>query len=319
MNKLYRIMPKKLSKWVYLHKNKPMIMNWSDKEREKALAAKYKREMGREVDFNNPRLFTEKLQWYKLYFDHPDLSRIVCKYEFKSYIKEKLGEGHTVPLIGAWTSVEDIPWKDLPDTFVFKSNCQSDGRCIKFIKGKAHYNFEELKAELNEWLDPRKTLVNSFCRAYYGVTPMIIAEEYLENVADQLYDYKLFCFDGQITMIYTATEHFTSSDGHSRITFYDLDWNKQNIHYGEHRMDDVPKPMHLDQMIEYARILSKGFPFVRVDFFDTDEKLYLAEMTFYPGGGYSSYSGDVERNFGEKFILPSKDPLGRMYRYDLNY
>ena len=33
------------------------------------------------------------------------MTRIVDKYEFKNYIKEKLGDGYTVPLLGVWDRV----------------------------------------------------------------------------------------------------------------------------------------------------------------------------------------------------------------------
>ena len=35
-------------------------------------------------------------------------------------------------------------------------------------------------------------------------------------------------------------------------------------------------------MLEAASILSKGFPFVRVDFYIVGEKVYFGEMTFTP-------------------------------------
>ncbi|GHU68155.1 hypothetical protein FACS189413_04390 [Bacteroidia bacterium] len=42
-------------------------------------------------------------------------------------------------------------------------------------------------------------------------------------------------------------------------------------------------------MIDYARILSKGFDFVRVDLYDTGDKVYFGEMTFTPHGGLLRY------------------------------
>ena len=318
---LKRFIPRRLSTYRYL-RHHPMPMNLSDKEREEGVKKLYERKMGRKLDFSNLRRFTEKLQWYKLYYYHPDLSRIVCKYGFKNYVAEKLGEGHTVPLIGAWSKVEDIPWDKLPDRFVFKSNCQSDGNFIKFIKSKDECSFDEIKQELRNWLNPRKTLLNSYCRAYYDVTPMIIAETYLQSVEDQLVDYKLFCFSGKPRLFYAGSNHFHYREDGTldyAVSFYDTDWNKMNYAYGDHRVVDIPKPKHLNTMLEYATILSKDFPFVRVDFFDTDEKLYLAELTFYPGGGVTSYSNDLDEKLGDMFILPRRRTFGHKYRLDLTY
>ena len=109
----------------------------------------------------------------------------------------------------------------------------------------------------------------------------------MANFEDQLYDYKLFCFNGEPYCVYVAQDHF-GKDG-SHISFYDLDWNKLDVRYGKHILGDAEKPKHFDQMVEIAKKLSKGFPFVRVDFFDTDEHVYVAELTFAPGGCVTQY------------------------------
>lgn len=94
-------------------------MNWSDKKLENELSNKYRAIFGKTINFKNPEGFIEKLQWYKLYYDNPDLGRIVCKYNFKNYIAEKLdSEDYTIPLYGAWKKVKDIDWDLLPNSFV---------------------------------------------------------------------------------------------------------------------------------------------------------------------------------------------------------
>ncbi|MBR3640515.1 MAG: hypothetical protein IKN53_00615 [Oscillibacter sp.] len=298
-----------------------MEMNKTDEEREKGLAKLYFRKTGKVLDWNNLALFTEKLQWYKLYYDHPDLGRIVDKVGFKSYIAEKLGAEYVIPLIGAWTRVEDIPWETLPKSFVLKGNLQSNGKSILIVKDKDEIDYQALKPELETWLKPQNTLIASFCRAYYDTTPMILAEEYKENVAGDLFDYKIFCFNGKPECAYAVCEHFSVEDtiNDYPITFYDLDWNKMDVRYDDHPNKDMPKPKHFEEMIRVSEILSKDFPFVRVDFFDTDEKLYLSELTFYPTGGYARIPIEMDKAWGEKFILPPKTPLGRKFRTDFRY
>lgn len=297
---------------------KPFPMNWTDEEREYGLANLYFKKTGKNLDWDNLSLFTEKLQYYKLFYSNPELSRIVDKVEFKKYIEERLGEGgHTIPLIGAWSSVDDIPWDDLPNTFVLKSNCSSDGRYIRIIKDKNTENFTDLKEEMKEWIRPQNTLIASYCHAYYDVTPMILAEKYEESIEGQLFDYKVFCFSGHIECLYAASEHFTVDDyvNDYVVSFYDVEWNQLNIKYENHPNRNVPRPQHLEEMVALAKELSGGFPFVRVDFFDTPDKLYLAEMTFYPGGGFNRYHpSDIDEKWGKLFILPPAKVLGRKYR-----
>lgn len=263
----------------------------------------YKQRQGYTFDINNPRTFTEKEQWYKTRFTRPDLVRYVDKYLFKELIAEKLLGGKTIPMYAAWTSIEDMRkgWEALPEKFCLKSNLQSDGNYIKVIE-KSKTNLDELCKETEEWLKPKNLLIHSFCSAYYKAVPRIIAEEYMESVKDQLYDYKFFCFDGEPYCVYAATEHF--QDDHYPISFYDLEWNMLDVQYGEHRKEFIPKPLHFEEMKEIAKKLCQGFPFIRVDFFDTQDKLLMAELTFYPGGGLTPYHPQsFNEKMGELFDL----------------
>lgn len=265
----------------------------------------YKRHMGYSFDINNPILFTEKLQWYKVFYSRQDMENITDKYLFKFYIKEKLGDGYTIPVYNAWTNVDSLEkdWASLPEEFVLKANLQSDGRNIMVIHHKSKITFLKIKKKLKAWLDVRNTLANSFdCNTYKG-TPRILAEEYMANFEDQLYDYKFFCFNGEPFCVYVAQDHF-GKDG-SHISFYDMEWNKMDVKYGNHIVGDAPKPKHYDEMVEIAKKLSVGFPFIRVDFFDTDDKLYVAELTFNPGGGVTKYHPEsFNKKLGDLFKLP---------------
>lgn len=281
------------------------VCDWSQEKLIKGVMNCYRRHMGYSFDINNPVLFTEKLQWYKVFYTRPDMENITDKYLFKLYIKEKLGDGYTIPVYNAWTDVEALEkdWDSLPEEFVLKANLQSDGRNIMVIHHKSEIVFSKIKKKLKAWLDVRNTLANSFdCNTYKG-TPRILAEEYMANFEDQLYDYKFFCFDGQPFCVYVAQDHF-GKDG-SHISFYDMEWKKMDVKYGNHIVGDAPKPKHYDEMVEIAKKLSVGFPFIRVDFFDTDDKLYVAELTFNPGGGVTKYHPEsFNKKLGDLFKLP---------------
>lgn len=265
-----------------------------------------------ECNFENPIFFTEKIQWYTFNYHNPLCPYIVDKVTFKDYIKQKLGDGCTIPLIGSWKTVEEFErdWftDKLPKEFCLKSNLQSDGRCIKIVHDKDSICFADLKEEVREWLKPENTCINSLARNFYESTPQILAENFMSNYKDQLYDYKFFCFNGEPYCMYVATEHFDEGGNKNfyPILFYDLNWKKMDVKYGNHPNDaDVPEPEHYKEMITYAKILSKDFPFVRVDFFDTAEKLYLAELTFNPGGGFTPYYPiEFNKQLGDLFVLP---------------
>lgn len=267
----------------------------------------YEQVMGYTFDWDHPVLFTEKLQWYKLNYRNDSLCNAVDKYLFKDYIKTRLGDRYTLPLYGVWETEEDFKrgWAKLPREFVLKSTLQSDGKFIKIIHDKEKVEFDALVKEVTAWFNPKNTLINSFCRAYHNAIPRVIAEEYMSQVDNQLYDYKFFCFSGKPHCIYVATDHFPGQLSH--ISFYDLDWNRRDVRYGEHPNCEVDKPKHYAEMLEISKKLSVEFPFVRVDFFDTEEQLYVAELTFYPGGGLTPYHPEsFNRELGDLFILPER-------------
>lgn len=83
----------------------------------------YKQKQGYTFDLDTPRTFTEKIQWQKTRFKRQDIVRYVDKFLFKQLIKEKLGDGFTIPMYGAWTNVNDFrnAWDSLPEKFCLKS------------------------------------------------------------------------------------------------------------------------------------------------------------------------------------------------------
>ncbi len=315
-----KVVPQSLvNSLVQLYK-KPYIMNKSPKEREEILRKAYYRATGKTIDFGNVKTFNEKIQWLKLYWDHPDLSKVVCKYNFKQYIAEKIGSEYTIDLLGVYSTIEEIDWNALPNQFVLKSNSSGDGVGVKIIRDKSACDIDELKKEMAEWLKPRQTLINSFCRAYYDVTPLIVAEKYVEQENGQLYDYKFFCFNGKPEFAYVAIDHF-SEEGKlgepSKISCYSLDWERMDVRYGNHKQNNVPAPKRLKDMIEISEKLSREFPFVRVDFFEVNDDIFVSELTFYPGGGFAQLSDEIQKCWGDKLKLPRKRVFKRKIRKDL--
>ena len=89
----------------------------------------------------------------------------------------------------------------------------------------------------------------------------------------------------------------------------DLQWNRVSLLNGEEKTLErqFDKPKNLSKMLDYARILSKPFPYVRVDFYEVDGKLYIGELTFTPYGNIMTYYKDeVLEYMGNKLILPKK-------------
>ena len=69
----------------------------------------------------------------------------------------------------------------------------------------------------------------------------------------------------------------------------------------------MPRPLHLDEMLSAAGILSKGLPQARVDFYEVDGKLYFGEITLTSSSGLNLfYNEDFRLQLGRLTILPNK-------------
>ena len=80
--------------------------------------------------------------------------------------------------------------------------------------------------------------------------------------------------------------------GTLRFNYYDMEFNKLSYSRTDHPANySIPddRPAKLDEMIEYARVLSHDFKLVRVDFYEVDGIVYLGELTFTPGAGLFTY------------------------------
>lgn len=234
------------------------------------------------------------IQWIKLYYEDPVMSRCADKVLFKEYIKEKLGEGYTAKTYDVWETAEQVNLRDVPEQCAVKSNCSSDGCNIMLITDKRKVDIDKAENEIRmNWFDRLKLHTNSFANYYYKVKPKVYIEEYLEE-AD---DYDVLCFHGEPKFIYVKTEHF--NNGINRevgypMSFYTTDWKYIDAKYKEiPTQKDIHKPPHLEEMLEISRKLSKEFPFVRVDFFENGGKLYIAEFSFAPWAGLRAYEPEA--------------------------
>lgn len=69
----------------------------------------------------------------------------------------------------------------------------------------------------------------------------------------------------------------------------------------------MPRPKSLDTMLKVASVLSKGFPEVRVDLYEVDNKPYFGELTFTSAGGFNDfYTPDFLKILGDLTIIKEK-------------
>lgn len=235
------------------------------------------------INLKDPKTFNEKLNWLKLYFRLPIMRKLVDKYEVKEYVSKKIGKEYIIPTLNVWYSFDAIDIKDLPNKFVLKG--AHDSSSVVICKNKATFNLEHFRSRLESSL--QSDLFNWGREWPYKDLPKrIIAEEMLED-PHGLMDYKFFCFNGYVRCFKIDFDRFSNH----RANYYDRDANLLGI--GEvvcpPDIREFKMPDNLGKMIQLSEKLAEGFPFVRVDFYNVNGKIYFGEMTFFPASGFGLF------------------------------
>ena len=274
------------------------------------LRIKFQKKMGYPLDLKNPHTFNEKLQWLKLYDRNSQYVTMVDKYEAKRYMAEKVGWEYIIPTIGIYSCFDDINKNDLPDSFVIKTTHDSGG--VVICKDKTKLNWDSTRKIIEE------SLKNNYFYTgrewpYKEVPHRIIIEEFLSDGTDEVIDnWKFYSSYGNIFAFYV-----TKGGGHSknlRMTYFDINRNVLPVRNSLYPncIGKIKFPGNLDKMIELAKKLSAGFPFIRVDFYNVNEKIYLGELTFYPGNGWEPIiPAEYDRLWGNEIMLPKKESRNR--------
>jgi len=223
-------------------------------------------------------------------------TRLSDKFAVREYVKECGLERILVKLYGVWKDASLIDFSRLPSSFVLKPNHGSGN--IVLVNDKTQLDVNKVVKQLNRDLKHTYGELEGG-RHYYGIKPVIIAEEMLYNDSESakystsIIDYKIWCFNGEAHYVWTCCNR---NDDSTQVMTYDRDWNMRpefsifNKYYS--KALPLPRPKALDQMLQVAEILSKPFPVVRVDLYNLDGKIYFGEMTFTSLGGLMDFYTD---------------------------
>lgn len=122
------------------------------------------------------------------------------------------------------------------------------------------------------------------------------------------FDYKFHCFNGVPDNVMVCTDRYT---GNTKFYYFNQEWDllKYNGNGINPTKDfSLPKTGKLDEMFEVAKILSKDIPYLRVDLYYEDDRIYFGELTLYPCAGFDS--GLLEQTdllFGNKLCLKTSN------------
>lgn len=258
---------------------------------------KYFLRKGRIINLKNPRLFTEKIQWLKIYDCTPIKTQLADKIAVREWVKGKIGEKYLKKVYGIYEKYEDIDFSKLPEEFVIKTNHGCNMQLLVIEGGKPD---KSQKVRFNNFLKVNYAYKSGYEMQYKDIKPLIFTEEYIKNFhplcqnssdfsdyRPELFEYLIFCFNGEPKLILFASGKRTDK---ICCTMFDTQWNNLHFNYGCFlHTEPVPPPRNLDEMLEIARTLSKDFKFVRVDLHNVEGKIYFGEMTFTPASGYMKF------------------------------
>lgn len=255
------------------------------------------------LDLENPKSFNEKLQWLKLHDCNPEYTRMVDKCEAKRYVAERIGEEYIIPTLGVWNCFDEIDFDKLPEQFVLKCTHDSGGNVI--VRDKHTLDLKQARKKIS------KTLARNYYWAgrewpYKNVKPRVLAEQYMQNENErELTDYKFYCFNGEPKFLYTSVgleNHETA-----RISFLTCDWQFAPYERSDYRGFEAlpPKPQNFEKMLDIASVLSAGIPFLRVDLYEINGRVYFSELTFSPCSGFIPFRNpEHDLEIGSMLVLP---------------
>ena len=274
------------------------------------LKLQYYIKLQRRLNLKAPARYSEKLQWYKLYYKNDLMKRCSDKADVRGYVKECGLEYILNDCYGIYSSPEEIDFDCLPESFVIKDTMGGGGDSVILIENKNDADFQNIKNTITSWVQTPYRKKNVGREWVYDNKKHRIIIEKLLKVDDSgdLPDYKFFCFNGRVFCSYMM-KNYTKNHSEGIMGFFDRNFKLLPVWRADFApMKEQPvKPENYGEMLKMAEILSKPFPHVRVDFYNIDGKIIFGELTFFNASGYTQFEPDeFDFELGDKFILPEK-------------
>ena len=286
-----------------VNNNHPKII--TQKYKEKIIREQFLTRTGSELNIENPRTFNEKIQWLKLYCKNPLMTKCADKYAVREYVEKNIGKNYLIELVGKgiYTDTSELDFDALPDKFVLKT---TDGWSTNIIcTDKSKLDIDGAKKLLDMWLDKGNShYYRHFEWAYKNIKTQIICEEFIED-AEDLRDYKFWCYNGKVELVHVCSERNT---GEEKNDYFDRNWKHMNlIRKYPNSKKEIPAPKTLPEMIEISERLATGFSYVRVDLYEQEGEVKFGELSFYPANGFIPFEpNEWDYKLGELLILPKK-------------
>ena len=242
------------------------------------------------LNLKNPIRYTEKLQYLRLkvYPKNDLVSKCASRDGVREYLKEINEEDKLIPIYGIFDRFDDIDFSKLPDQFVMK--CTHASGFNYLVKNKDELDIKKLRKMFNKFLktDYGKKTVEPH---YSKIKPRIIIEQAITDLSSLPDEYKIHVFNGKAKYLYLVTGRGKDI----KYNNYYIDWtpfNEAQFNGWDTSEEQLKKPEQFDDMVKFAEKIASPFPFVRVDLYLINNKIYFSEMTFTPAKGTLIFDDD---------------------------
>ncbi|WBA07856.1 ATP-grasp fold amidoligase family protein [Salinivibrio kushneri] len=235
-----------------------------------------------------PRTFSEKIISRKFDDNPKKYSLFVDKYTVREYVERKIGKEYLIPVVKVKDFLNLNDFDSLPNEFVIKASNGGGGKNVLVVEDKEKLDLERLCSDFNRYLKVKMGKIVD--EHFYDIEePKIIIENRIKNNdRTPLLDYKFHRFHSKGETRYLLQINSEYNTKNCTKTLYDLNGCKSEIQFSgySHGPNTIEIPRNIGEMIEIVDGLAEGFPYVRIDLFNVDEKIYFGEMTFCPASGW---------------------------------
>ena len=249
-------------------------LNLNPKKYSKYLMKIFEKKMGYRFNLKKPETINEIIQYLKIYDNIPIKSLLTDKTKSGDYVYNLLNNKKIIKEVyGIYNSIDEVNFNKLPDKFIIKINnsCFANITVLNKIKLTEKYKLHIIDY-YNYKQKEKYAFINGFELQYQNIPAKIIVERLYPKVEE----YQILCTFGHPVLI-------SNLDKNNNLKIFHLN-NSGNI------IEDIDIKEKIKEIIEYAKVLSKDFILVRIDFMLVNKQYwFFQEFTFTPYSGYAPY------------------------------
>lgn len=235
-----------------------------------------------------PRTVNDWLLRRLILAHEPLHARLSDKLETRAFVRERLGEDPTVPILGQWDSVEALAadWDRLPHAFVLKPTHGSGW--VRLVPDRTAAGRDAMLAEARGWMHASfYDLWREW--GYRHVRPRLVAEHRVAPMPGEPtpVEYRFWMFGGRLALFRVSIGFM----GQVRGCAFDSALRPVSFAISDRPNRPLPPPAPEDfaWMLGLAQRLTAGIDFLRVDFLQEAGRIWLGELTAYPDAGTAPY------------------------------